>query len=434
MQTPREITLKLLVSTERNQSYSNIALDQTLSKYTLLKDVDRRFITALYYGVIERRITLDAVISAHSSRPFAKLSEAVRAILRMGIYQILYMDSVPDSAAVNESVLLARDNKNPGTAGFVNALLRSFIRDGKRLPHSGNRDRDLSVEYSCPEWLIKMWRRDYGEETAMSMLRSSIGRPPLTVRLNTARFTVDEIRAELEDEGVSMRLCDNPSGCAELSGCGSCEKLSAYKKGMFHVQDVSCQICAKYAAAKPGETVLDMCSAPGGKAFTIAELMENKGRVIALDLHANRVRLIASGAKRLGLDIIEAKVNNAKSFSEDIPLADSVLCDVPCSGLGVIRRKPEIKYCDSKAIEGLPSVQYDILSVSSKYVKPGGTLVYSTCTLNRAENDNQVERFLSEHKDFEPYEIEEFGSYKVTLTPDSFGGDGFFIARFRRKI
>lgn len=434
MQTPREITLKLLVSTERNQSYSNIALDQTLSKYTLLKDVDRRFITALYYGVIERRITLDAVISAHSARPLAKLSEAVRAILRMGIYQILYMDSVPDSAAVNESVLLAKDNKNPGTAGFINALLRSFIRDGKKLPHSGDRDRDLSVEYSCPEWLIKMWRLDYGEETAMSMLRSSVGRPPLTVRLNTARFTVDEIRAELEGEGVSMKLYDNPLGCAELSGCGSCEKLSAYKKGMFHVQDVSCQICAKYAAALPGETVLDMCSAPGGKAFTVAEIMENKGRVIALDLHANRVRLIASGAKRLGIDIIEAKVNNAKSFSEDIPQADSVLCDVPCSGLGVIRRKPEIKYCDPKAIAGLPEVQYDILSVSSKYVKPGGTLVYSTCTLNRAENDNQAQRFLSEHKDFEPYEIEEFGSYKVTLTPDSFGGDGFFIARFRRKI
>ncbi len=433
MQTPREITLKLLVSTERNQSYSNIALDQTLSKYTLLKDVDRRFITALYYGVIERKITLDAVIAAHSSRPLDKLSESVRAILRMGIYQLLYMDSVPDSAAVNESVLLAKDNKNPATAGFVNALLRSFIRDGKKLPHSGIKYKDLSVEYSCPEWLIKMWMTDYGEETAMSMLRSSQGRPPLTIRLNTARFSVEEIISEFENEGVSVTLRDDLAGCAELSGCGSCERLSAYKKGMFHVQDASCQICAKCVDARPGQTVLDMCSAPGGKAFTIAELMENKGRVLAFDLHANRVRLIASGAKRLGLDIIEAKTNNAKVVSEDVPQAESVLCDVPCSGLGVIRRKPEIKYCDKTAIEGLPSVQHDILAASAEYVKPGGTLVYSTCTLNRAENDNQSERFLSENKDFEPYIIEEFGSYKVTLTPDTSGGDGFFIARFRRK-
>lgn len=434
MQTPREITLKLLVSTERNQSYSNIALDKTLSKYTLLKDVDRRFITALYYGVIERKITLDAVISAHSLRPLDKLSESVRAILRMGIYQLLYMDSVPDSAAVNESVLLAKDNKNPGTAGFVNALLRSFIRDGKKLPHSGIRYRDLSVEYSCPEWLIKMWTVDYGEETALSMLRSSVGRPPLTVRLNTAKFSVDDIIAELEAEGVSVKLAEDISGCAELIGCGSCERLSAYKKGMFHVQDASCQICAKCVDAKPGDTVLDMCSAPGGKAFTIAEIMENSGRVIALDLHENRVRLIKEGAKRLGLDIIEAKTNNAKIITDNIPQADSVLCDVPCSGLGVIRRKPEIKYCDKNAIEGLPSVQHDILAASSKYVKPGGTLVYSTCTLNRAENDNQAEKFLSENKDFEPYIIEKFGSYKITLTPETSGGDGFFIARFRRKI
>ncbi len=434
MQTPREITLKLLVSTERNQSYSNIVLDQTLSKYTLLKDVDRRFITALYYGVIERKITLDAVILAYSTRPLSKLSDAVRTILRMGIYQILYMDSVPDSAAVNESVLLAKDNKNPGTAGFINALLRSFIRDGKKLPQSTNKVKNLSIEYSCPEWLIKMWTSDYGEETALSMLRSSVGKPPLTIRLNTALFTVDEIKAELENEGASISFYDIPIGCAELFGCGSCEKLSAYKKGMFHVQDVSCQICAGYAAAKPGEIALDMCSAPGGKAFTMAEIMENKGKVIALDLHDNRVRLIKSGAKRLGLDIIEARTNNAKVISKDIPQADSVLCDVPCSGLGVIRRKPEIKYCDRSAIAGLPEVQHDILSASAEYVKPGGTLVYSTCTLNRAENDDQAERFLAENKDFEPYVIEEYGSYKVTLTPELSRGDGFFIARFRRRM
>lgn len=433
MQTPREICLKLLVSTEKNSSYSNIALDKVLLKYSLLKDVDRRFITALYYGVIERKISLDAVISKYSNRPLDKLSDAVRNILRMGIYQLLYMDSVPDNAAVNESVALTKVNKNPAVSGFVNALLRSFIRDGKVLPKTGDKITDLSVEYSCPVWLVEMWLKDYGEDVLMTMLKSSVGRPPVSVRLNTCKFTESEILSELEADGIKYKLSDKLEGCCELIGCGSVEKLSAYEKGMIHVQDISCQLCASLLGAKAGNVVLDMCSAPGGKAFTIAEIMGDKGRVLAFDLHANRVRLIAEGAKRLGLDSIEAKTNNAKIHSEDIPMADAVLCDVPCSGLGVIRRKPEIKYCDRNAIAGLPVVQRDILSASAAYVKNGGTLVYSTCTLNRSENDETAEWFLKNNPDFEPVKLDGFTDYKISLTHDIMGGDGFFIAKFRRK-
>lgn len=433
MQTPREICLKLLVSTEKNASYSNIALDKVLLKYSLLKDVDRRFITALYYGVIERKISLDAVISKYSNRPLDKLSDAVRNILRMGIYQLLYMDSVPDNAAVNESVALTKVNKNPAVSGFVNALLRSFIRDGKALPKTGDKIIDLSVEYSCPVWLVEMWLKDYGEDVLMTMLKSSVGRPPVSVRLNTCKFTKNEILSELEADGIKYKLSDKPEGCCELIGCGSVEKLSAYEKGMIHVQDISCQLCASLLGAKAGDIVLDMCSAPGGKAFTIAEIMGDKGRVLAFDLHANRVRLIAEGAKRLGLASIEAKTNNAKIHSEDIPMADAVLCDVPCSGLGVIRRKPEIKYCDWNAIAGLPVVQRDILSASAAYVKNGGTLVYSTCTLNRSENEETAEWFLKNNPDFEPVKLDGFTDYKISLTPDIMGGDGFFIAKFRRK-
>ncbi len=433
MQTPREICLKLLVSTEKNASYSNIALDKALLRYDLLKDVDKRFITALYYGVIERKFTLDAVIARYSIRPSGKLSDEVRQILRMGIYQLLYMDSVPDSAAVNESVLLAKKNKNPAVSGFVNALLRSFIRDGKKLPLTGSYFDDLSIRYSCPEWIIRMWESDYGKDAMMSLLSSSIGRPPVTVRLNTVKFTADEILAELESEGVSVKLSETVSGCAELFGCGSVEKLSAYEKGMFHVQDISCQICAYELGAKPSDTVLDVCSAPGGKAFTIAELMENRGVVYALDLHQNRVRLISDGAFRLGLTCINVQVNDAKAYNSSLPQADAVLCDVPCSGLGVIRRKPEIKYSKEDSIKRLPEVQYDILSCSAGYVKSGGTLVYSTCTVNRAENDEVVQRFLSENREFEPEKLTRFADFKITLTPDMFGGDGFFIAKFRRK-
>ncbi len=433
MQTPREICMKLLASTEKNASYSNIALDRLLVKYHDLRDVDRRFITALYYGVIERRLTLDAVIKKYSSRPSNKLSDAVRQILRMGLYQLLYMDSVPDSAAVNESVKLAGGNKNPAVPGFVNALLRGFIRDGKVLPKTGDKLTDLSVEYSCPEWIIKMWLEDYGESTALSMLRSSVGRPPVTVRFNLIRHSREDIIHALELDGVSCVISDKIEGCAELFNCGSVENLEAYRLGMIHVQDISCQICAMELGAKPGETVLDMCSAPGGKAFTIAEMMNDCGRVLAYDLHQNRVRLIADGAKRLGLSSVEAGVNNAKQFNEDIPTADRVLCDVPCSGLGVIRRKPEIKYSDRAAIGGLPGVQYDILSMSASYVKDGGTLIYSTCTLNRAENDLIAKRFLEAHPEFEPVKLDNFPDYKVSLIPDDFGGDGFFISKFRRK-
>ncbi len=433
MQTPREICLKLLVSTFRNSSYSNIALDATLKRYPALTDVDKRFISALYYGVIERAITLDVIISKYSSRPVDKLSDAVRQILRMGIYQLLYMNSVPDSAAVNESVILTKDNKNPAVSGFVNALLRSFIRDEKKLPLNGNKLHDLSIEYSCPQWLVDMWLKDYGEKTAVAMMASSLGKPPVTARLNTVRFTYDEIIKALTDEGVSVRKSDVVDDCVELYNVGSVEKLNVYINGMLHIQDISCQICCKELDAKPGHTVLDMCSAPGGKAFTIAEIMNNKGSLLAFDLHKKRADLIAGGAKRLGLDIISASANDAKVHNPDMPMVDRVLCDVPCSGLGVIRRKPEIKYGSKDQFARLPEVQYDILDTSCKYLKVGGILVYSTCTVNRQENDAVCDKFLSEHPDFEPVKLNSFTDYKVTITPDMFNSDGFFIAKFRRK-
>lgn len=430
MQTPREICLGLLLKVEKNSSFSGVALDNTLSKTRDISDIDRRFISALYYGVLERRITLDAVISKYLKRPLEKLNPEIREILRMGIYQLLYMDSVPDSAAVDESVKLAK-LKNQPASGFVNAVLRNFIRDGKKLPNNS-----LSLEYSCPEWLASMWLRDYGEEVALSILKSSLGRPPTTVRFNTAKFKTSDIISELANDGIEAIPNEFIANCYDLRNCGSAEKLSAYHKGMFHVQDASCQLCASELGAREGETVLDVCSAPGGKAFTIAEIMNDQGRILAFDLHANRAKLITEGAERLGLKIISASTNNAKLFSESIPMADRVLCDVPCSGLGVIGRKPEIKYnCSSEAVlSQFPIVQYEILKTSSRYVKPGGTLVYSTCTLNRAENDLIAERFLRENPDFEGCKLSHFDDCKATITPAScqYGGDGFFMAKFLR--
>ncbi len=435
MQTPREICLALLVKSEKNSSFSGIALDNTLSRNRDFSDIDRRFISALYYGVIERRITLDAVIGKYSRRTIDKLSLEIKEILRIGIYQLLYMDSVPDSAAVDESVKLAKIN-NQSASGFVNAVLRSFIRDNKKLPLSGEKNHDLAINYSCPEWLTEMWLRDYGEEVAISLLEASLGRPPTTVRFNTCKFEASDIISELAKDGIEVIPNEAIPDCYDLKNCGSAEKLSAYKKGMFHVQDASCQICAGELGANDGETVLDVCSAPGGKAFTIAEIMNDSGRVLAFDLHEKRAKLISEGAERLSLDIISASVNNAKVFNSELPMADRVLCDVPCSGLGVIGRKPEIKYnnnCEDD-LSQFPIVQYDILKTSSRYLKPGGTLVYSTCTLNRAENDLIAERFLSENPDFEGFTLSHFDDYKATITPATcpYGGDGFFMAKFIR--
>ena len=436
MKTARQVVLQMLVKMSKNNSYSNIMLDETLNK-SQLSPQDKKFAAALFYGVTERILTLDLIIKKYSARPVDKLSDEVRQILRMGIYQLSYMDSVPESAAVNESVILAQANKNPAIKGFVNAVLRSFIRDGKELPKGKNEIENLSIKYSCPQWLIQKWFSDYGDEAALSMLRTSLGRAPIIIRVNTQRIDSDTLIKELEKEEIiasKIPLIDN---CLEISNAVSIEHCEVYKKGYFHVQDIASQLCCIALGAKEGETVLDLCSAPGGKAFTIAEIMNNKGVLYAFDLHEKRAQLIWNGAKRLGLDIIKAGTNNAKEFNDKLPLADKILCDVPCSGLGVIRRKPEIKYKNFSDFDNLPDIQYQILETSFKYLKTGGELVYSTCTLNKAENDYVIDKFLSNHNDCEKVNIlselgAPFGGYKATIFPYFCNSDGFFIAKIRK--
>ena len=436
MKTSRSLVLELLLRMESDSAFSNILLDDALSKSGLDLQ-ERKFAAALFYGVLERKLTLDAVIKKYSSKPTDKLSDRVIQALRMGIYQLLYMNSVPDSAAVNESVLLLKDNKNTAVGGFVNAVLRSFIRDEKRLPEAKGKIQKLLMEYSAPEWLILKWIEEYGEKNALSMLEYSLGRPPVTIRANTVKAPIYEIIELLQEDGIKAEVNDIFECCLEIRYGGAIEKSSAYASGYFHVQDISSQLCCQLLDAKEGEIVLDLCAAPGGKSFTIAEIMNNNGQLFAYDLHMKRVGLIAQGAKRLGLKIIKSKVNDAKKFSEEIPLADKILCDVPCSGLGVIRRKPEIKYKNPNDFGGLPAVQYAILETAARYLKVGGELVYSTCTLSRAENDEVIDKFLANHEEFEgvdmkfPKEKVEAG-YKATIFPDDYNSDGFFISKIRK--
>lgn len=437
MADARLTVIKLLLRMESSGSYSNILLDKALTD-SGLSERDKAFAAALFYGVTERKMTLDFIIAQNSRLPFSQIDPTAVIILRAGFYQILYMPSVPESAAVNESVKLCKKLTLFNAQGFVNGMLRNFIRGGKKVDYSGLEPAErLSIEYSCPQWITRKWTAEYGEETAAKALKASLGAPPIFARVNNTRISDDELVKLLKKEGIKASVNPRLSGCIRLEKTGDIERSAAYKDGLFHVQDVSSQLCCLTLKPIVNETVLDICAAPGGKSFTMAEIMGNNGRVISMDLYEARAGLIAKGAERLGLRIIEPRRNNAAKFNEELPQADKVLCDVPCSGLGVIRRKPEIKYKDEKEFEELPRLQKAILEVSARYVKKGGTLVYSTCTLSRAENDEVAQDFANSHTDFSPivqpipYAGAE-NSPMRTFLPEEDGGDGFFTASFRR--
>jgi len=436
MKTSRKLVLELLIKMAKNSAFSNILLDEALLSSDLSPQ-DKKFASALFYGVIERQITLDEIIKKYCNRPIAKLSIDAQQILRMGIYQLLFMDSVPESAAVNESVILAKENKNTSLSGFVNGLLRSFIRDGLQMPTAKNKLEALSFEYSCPQWLISKWLNEYGQAMTMTMLETSLGRAPITIKANTTKANIEEIISELLLDEIVAVPVENIPDCLEIKTGAGVEKSSAYKKGFFHVQDISSQLCCMAVEPKIDEIIIDLCSAPGGKSFTLAEMTDNQAEILAFDLHENRVQLIWKGAKRLGLSCIKSKTNDAKILNEKMPIADKILCDVPCSGLGVIRRKPEIKYKNPADFENLPKVQLEILNTSAKYLKVGGELIYSTCTINKAENDDVIDEFLKNNDNFEKSPVlpnlkKPFGDYKATIFPNYCNSDGFFIAKVKR--
>ncbi len=414
--TGRECVFGLLKKTAEDGAYSNIALDAALGRAS---QNDKAFVTALFYGVAERRMTLDHIIREFSKIGFDDIETDTLQLLRMGVYQLMYMD-IPESAAVNETVKLAPER----TKGYINAVLRAFIRDGRRLNLDGiDNLLQLSVKYSCARWIVKMWAQEYGTEKTVQMLEASLGRAPVYARVNPLVCDADDLVYELSEDGVkSEPISEN---CVEITSPCAIENLRAYRNGLFHVQDLSSQRCCELLAPKPGETVIDLCAAPGGKSFTLAELMNNRGKVLSFDLYDSRVSLIKQGAERLGLNIITAAVGDASAADAELPQADKVLCDVPCSGLGVIRRKPEIKYKKKAELEELPKIQKKILANAKNYVRPGGRLVYSTCTLNRAENKDVAVAFAEENPDFRLTEM------KTNLLGEN-GGDGFFTALFER--
>lgn len=404
MKSSRLIAFETLYKIFNENSYSNLVLDSVLKKET----EDKQFVSALVYGVVERRLTLDYFIEKYTDK---KLKPKIQIIIRMGAYQLLFMDKVPASAAINESVKLVKEIKQDYYAGLVNAVLRKI--DGDRaIPDN------LSVKYSVPENLINMWKKQYGEGKVQEFLPCLNSRPPVFAVPNTLYVDADELFYELQCDDID---CEAFGDVVKINSSFDLSRSRAFQNGLFYIEDLSSFECAKALDAKSGETVLDVCSAPGGKSFAIALGMKNIGRVCSYDLHEHRVNLVKNSAQRLGIDIIETAVNDASVFNENIPKADKILCDVPCSGFGIIRRKPEIRYKELDSVKELPELQLKILQASARYLKNNGRIIYSTCTLNKKENEKVVSAFLNSNKSFNLIT-------EKTTFPSADGGDGFYYA------
>ena len=424
----RALALEVLERCESG-GYSNIALD-TVIKRNNLSGTDRAFMTALIYGVIEKKITLDYIIASLSSIPNSKIERNTRNILRMGLYQLICMKKIPVHAALNETVSLA----NKRSKGFVNAILRTYLREGDKIvfPDKSDKLKYLSVKFSVGESLAEALLKAYSFDECENMLSAFSQLAPITLRVNNLKATREDILSELDG---SYETDFSPDGIILQNAAVS--ELECLKDGRVTVQDEASQICVRALDAKCGDTVFDVCACPGSKSFGAAMTMENKGEILAFDIHENKLSLVEKGAQRLGISIISTRTQDArKPIDELFGKADKIICDVPCSGFGVIGKKPEIRYKDVKESEALPKIQYDILENVQNYLKVGGTLVYSTCTILPDENENNIKRFLESHKNFElvPFSVGELevSSGMITLLPHNHHTDGFFIAKLKK--
>lgn len=424
MANARQIAVKALTCVETEGGYSNLVLDRML-KNSSLSGADAALASALFYGVLDRKITLDYCLQPHCSRPLGKLSAPVRNTLRTAAFQLLYMDRVPAFAAINEAVNGVKHSRDRYAAGLVNAVLRSVQRAGLPDLPQGETAQALAVRGSCEVWLARRLTEDYGAQTAERILTSCLEPSATYLRVNTTRTTPDGLIAALAEENTAAETVPGADNAIRLLK-GGAEGTKAYADGLFHVQDLSSQRCCEALEVRPDMRVLDVCAAPGGKTFTLAERMNGTGEVVARDLHTHRVKLIADGAARLGLSNVRASVGNATVWDPALGSFDRVLCDVPCSGVGVLRRKPDIKYKPDFDAEKLFDLQLAILTASSHYVAAGGKLVYSTCTLFKKENDGVVTAFLEQHPEFSPV-----GDPQRLMPYD--GTDGFYFACLKRK-
>lgn len=437
MDKVRYAAFQILNRIERDQAYSNLLLNEYFSDL----DFDARdsaFLNNLVRGVLERLFALDYALSLCLKQPLKKLKPQVLTILRLGAFQILYMEKVPVSAAVNESVKLSKKTGSAFASGLINGVLRNVVRNGEVYPDKNeNKIRYLSVRYSFPEKTVEMLLDAYGEEKTLDILESSLEKTTVYGRVNRLKTDFNTLKVSLAKKDIIIDEQVFPQDAFVFKSPVALSLLQEFNEGLFYIQDLSSQICAAAIAAEAGERVLDVCAAPGGKSFLLAMKMENEGTVISCDIHEHKIELIKKGASRLGLENINTLLRDALSKEDDLPLADHVLCDVPCSGFGVVGRKPEIKYKSLDSLEGLPEIQLEILKNSSRFVKAGGSLTYSTCTLNPKENEDVCREFLTLSPEFKQLKVlpqleGRGGEKSLNIFPSMFSSDGFFIAQFER--
>lgn len=423
--TARALAAEILGRCTGVDQYSNLALD-TAIKRNDLEAADRALLTALVYGAIEKKLTLDYYISVLAKRSIDEIAPQVQNLLRIGLYQLAFMDRIPTHAAVNETVSLAPKRAK----GFVNAVMRAYCRTGKDIEMPRREDDPiyyLSVKYSFAESVCARFLEEFGLERAEALLASFSKQPPLTLRVNTLRTTRDDLLQKLCAAGYDASLASESRTGILIRGNAPVRELPGFEEGYFFVQDEASQLCTEALDAKEGMTVLDLCACPGSKSFGLAIDMQNKGQIYSCDLHENKLSLVKSGADRLGISIIDTFAGDARVMREEWQgTADRVLCDVPCSGFGVFAKKPELRYKDPDRSRDLPKIQSNILNTAAEYLKVGGRLVYSTCTLLPQENEQNVEQFLRDHPSFELIRMR-------TLTPADDGTDGFFFAVLERR-
>lgn len=447
MDLPREIALNILYDINERGAYSNIALNRHFNENDYLRDIDRSFITELVYGVVKWKLTIDWVIGQFSSLKYKKISPWIMNILRLGVYQLLYMEKVPEQAACNESVNLSKRYGHKASSRYVNAVLRNISRNKNDIKYPG-RDENilhfLSIRYSHPEWLVIKWMELLGIKLTEELLNANNDVPCLSIRVNTLRITRDELMDSLKKSGMGIKEGRYMEEALQIDNVSSISKIEDFKKGYFQVQDESSMMVSRILDPRPGELVIDVCSAPGGKTAHMAQLMENKGMIVARDIHEHKIMLVEDTMKRMGINIVKTEVFDAVDFDEKyLEKADRVLVDAPCTGLGIIRRKPDIKWRRNVSDEKeITSLQLRILNTASKYVKPGGVLVYSTCTINPDENEGIVSKFIGLNKEFRMVDITPY-LHKSLKKPDASKGrmqlypnidktDGFFIAKMEK--
>lgn len=426
----RELVLETLLLIMRDGEYSHIALKNVLDKYQYLEKKERAFITRVVEGTLERMIEIDYIIDQFSKVKVHKMKPVIRMILRSAVYQMKYMDSIPDRAVCNEAVKLAQRKGFMNLKGFVNGVLRSISRAMEDIEYPGKEDMVsyISVRYSLPEWLVREWITVYGADTVEMMGEAFLEERPVSVRRNTATITEEEFEKMLREEGVTYKKDAVLSYAYYLSGYDYLAKLESFREGYFYVQDVSSMQVAQWADPQEGDYIIDVCAAPGGKAIHLAEKLGGTGYVEARDLTDYKVSLIEENIARSGLGNIgavrcDATVEDASSLGK----ADIVIADLPCSGLGVLGKKPDLKYkMTSQMQDELVKLQRNILSVVHKYVKPGGRLIYSTCTIHREENEENTTWFTRNYPEFRLIQDQQ-------ILPGKDTGDGFYIAHFQKE-